>query len=152
MSNSHHNQAKRQSIVSQLAVPMRGPRRMSNVSYTPISGELAYVQSWPKKFVLSCVISPLRQQAESLNLGHTFFGQLCRCLVEPFYHFFLSLLSFINYLVIHLKVLAPARDASKLTSSTMAPTWRRRDWEWAWRPSSSPARWRDRGYWRCQRP
>ena len=33
------------------------------------------VQSWPKK----CVISPMRQQAESRNLGHTFFGQLCKC-------------------------------------------------------------------------
>ena len=31
-----------------------------------------YVQSWPKKCVLGCVISPLRQQAESRNLGHTF--------------------------------------------------------------------------------
>ena len=29
------------------------------------------VQSWQKKFVLGCVISPLRQQAESRNLGHT---------------------------------------------------------------------------------
>lgn len=38
MSNNHHNQAKRLSIAS-LTVPMRGPRRMSNVSYTPISGE-----------------------------------------------------------------------------------------------------------------
>ena len=30
------------------------------------------VQSWPKKFVLGCVISPLRQEAESRNLGQTF--------------------------------------------------------------------------------
>ena len=30
------------------------------------------LQSWPKKFVLGCVISPLRQQEESRNLGHTF--------------------------------------------------------------------------------
>ena len=39
MSSNHHNQAKRLSVAS-LTVPMRGPRRMSNVSYTPISGEL----------------------------------------------------------------------------------------------------------------
>jgi len=37
MSSNHHNQAKRLSVAS-LTVPMRGPRRMSNVSYTPISG------------------------------------------------------------------------------------------------------------------
>ena len=90
MSNSHHNQAKRQSIVSQLAVPMRGPRRMSNVSYTPISGELAYVQSWPKKFVLSCVISPLRQQAESRNLGHTFLANSVDALWNLFTIFFVA--------------------------------------------------------------
>ena len=30
------------------------------------------LQSLPKKFVLGCIISPLRQQAESSNLGHTF--------------------------------------------------------------------------------
>ena len=30
------------------------------------------VQSWPKKFVLGCVISPLLRHAESRNLGHTF--------------------------------------------------------------------------------
>ena len=30
------------------------------------------IQSWPKKFVLGCVISPLRQQAESRNLWRTF--------------------------------------------------------------------------------
>ena len=30
-----------------------------------------FLQSWPKKFVLGCVISPLRQQAESRTLGHT---------------------------------------------------------------------------------
>ena len=30
------------------------------------------VQRWPKKFVLGCVISPLCQQAQSRNLGHTF--------------------------------------------------------------------------------
>ena len=33
------------------------------------------LQIWPKKFVLGCVISPLRQHAESRNLqGHTFFA------------------------------------------------------------------------------
>ena len=30
------------------------------------------LQSWPKRFVIGCVISPLSQQAESRNLGHTF--------------------------------------------------------------------------------
>ena len=30
------------------------------------------IQSWPKKCVLGCMISPLRQQAELRNLGHTF--------------------------------------------------------------------------------
>ena len=30
------------------------------------------LQCWPKKFVLGCVISLLRQQAESRNLGQTF--------------------------------------------------------------------------------
>ena len=30
------------------------------------------VQRWPKKCILGCVISPLRQQAESRNLGQTF--------------------------------------------------------------------------------
>ena len=30
------------------------------------------IQIWPKKFVLGCAISPLRQQAESSNLGHSF--------------------------------------------------------------------------------
>ena len=35
-----------------------------------------YVQSCPKKLVLGCVISPLRQQAESRNLmGHTFLAK-----------------------------------------------------------------------------
>ena len=33
---------------------------------------LRHIQSWQKKFVLGCVIAPLRQQAESRNLGHTF--------------------------------------------------------------------------------
>ena len=33
---------------------------------------LAHLQSWPKKIVLGCVISPLCQQAESRNLGQTF--------------------------------------------------------------------------------
>ena len=34
--------------------------------------QLIYVQSWPKKFVLGCANAPMRQQAESCNLGHTF--------------------------------------------------------------------------------
>ena len=34
--------------------------------------QFVHIQSWPKTFVLGCVISPLRQQAESRNLGHTF--------------------------------------------------------------------------------
>ena len=38
---------------------------------------IVLLQSCPKKFVLCCVISPLRHQTESRNLGHTFFGQLC---------------------------------------------------------------------------
>ena len=38
------------------------------------------VQSWPKKVVLGCVMSPLRQQAESRNLGQTFSATLyCSC-------------------------------------------------------------------------
>ena len=36
-----------------------------------------YIQSWPKKNDLGCVISPLCQQAESGNHGHTFFAHLC---------------------------------------------------------------------------
>ena len=34
------------------------------------------IQSWPKKFVPGCVISPLRQEVESRNLA-LFFGHLC---------------------------------------------------------------------------
>ena len=34
------------------------------------------VQSWPKKLVLGCVISPLRQQEESRNLGQPFLATL----------------------------------------------------------------------------
>ena len=34
------------------------------------------VQSWATKFVLGCVISPLRQQPESRNLGHIFWSTL----------------------------------------------------------------------------
>ena len=32
------------------------------------------LQSWPKKFVLGCVISPLHQQGESRSLGQPFFA------------------------------------------------------------------------------
>ena len=34
------------------------------------------LQRWPNKFVLGCVISPLRQQAEPRNLGQTFLPTL----------------------------------------------------------------------------
>ena len=42
-----------------------------------VESNLLYsIQSWPKKLVLGCVISPLRQQAESRNLmGHTFLAK-----------------------------------------------------------------------------
>ena len=39
------------------------------------------VQSWPKKCVLGCVIPPAGAEARSRNLGHTFFGQLCTCMM-----------------------------------------------------------------------
>ena len=38
------------------------------------ASSLFRLQSWQKKCVLGCVISPLCQQAESRNLGHTFFA------------------------------------------------------------------------------
>ena len=37
------------------------------------------LQSWPKKFVLGCVTSPLLRQAESRNLGHTFLANSVGC-------------------------------------------------------------------------
>ena len=55
MSSNHHNQAKRLSVAS-LTVPMRGPRRMSNVSYTPISGELPLGTSESVATVISSFI------------------------------------------------------------------------------------------------
>ena len=45
---------------------------------TPHYISLRQLQSWPNKFVLGCVISPLRQQAESRNLGQTFLANSVR--------------------------------------------------------------------------
>ena len=41
-----------------------------------------YVQSWPKKCVLGCVISPLRQQAESRNLGKLYLANSVGLLIS----------------------------------------------------------------------
>ena len=41
--------------------------------------KIDHIQSWPKKFVLGCVISPLLRQAESRNLGHTFLANSVGC-------------------------------------------------------------------------
>ena len=48
----------------------RHPLTLRNTEFKQSMYKL--IQSWPKKFVLGCVISPLRQQAESRNLGQTF--------------------------------------------------------------------------------
>ena len=57
--------------------PMRS-RVHHHISYVlkfhQCDGRFLSLQRWPNKLTLGCVIWPMQQEAESRNLGHTFFA------------------------------------------------------------------------------